>query len=71
MDRLWDWPWLDSSMSLHIVVVTAESMPNCVASFVLGTEDIDSVCYFALYEMIGDVKEVISEDIVETLGTFV
>ena len=46
----------------HIVVVTAEPMPNRLASLALGTGDIDCVYHFALYELIRAVKEAGSED---------
>lgn len=55
----------------HIIVVTAEPMPNRLASLALGTGDIDCVYHFALYELIRAVKEVGSEDAVETLETLV
>lgn len=55
----------------HIVVVTAEPMPNRLASLALGTGDIDCVYHFALYELICAVKEVGSEDAIETLETLV
>lgn len=55
----------------HIVVVSAEPMPNRLASLALGTGDIDCVYHFALYELIRAVKEVGSEDAVETLETLV
>lgn len=55
----------------HIVVVTAEPMPNRLASLALGTGDIDCVYHFALYELIRAVKEVGSDDAVETLETLV
>ena len=55
----------------HIVVVTAGPMPNRLASLALGTGDIDCVYHFALYELIRAVKEVGSEDAVETLETLV
>lgn len=55
----------------HIVVVTAEPMPNRLASLALGTGDIDCVYHFALYELIRAVKEVGSEDSIETLDTLV
>ena len=55
----------------HIVAVTAEPMPNRLASLALGTGDIDCVYHFALYELIRAVKEVGSEDAVETLETLV
>lgn len=55
----------------HIVVVTAEPMPNRLASLALGTGDIDCVYHFALYELVRAVKEVGSEDATETLETLV
>ena len=55
----------------HIVVVTAEPMPNRLASLALGTGDIDCIYHFALYELIRAVKEVGSEDAVEALETLV
>ena len=55
----------------HIAVVTAEPMPNRISSLALGTGDIDCVYHFALYELIRAVKEVGSEDAVETLETLV
>lgn len=55
----------------HIVVVTAEPMPNRLASLALGTGDIDCIYHFALYELMRAVKEVGSEDAVETLETLV
>lgn len=55
----------------HIVVVTAEPMPNRLASLALGTGDIDCVYHFALYELIRAVAEEGSEDAIETLETLV
>lgn len=55
----------------HIVVVTAEPMPNRLASLALGTGDIDCVYHFALYELIRAVNEVGSEDAIELLDTLV
>lgn len=55
----------------HIVVVTAEPMPNRLASLALGTGDIDCVYHFALYELMRAVNEVGSEDAIETLQTLV
>ena len=55
----------------HIVVITAEPMPNRLASLALGTGDIDCVYHFALYELIRAVREVGSEDAQETLDTLV
>ena len=55
----------------HIVVVTAEPMPNRLASLALGTGDIDCVYHFALYELLRAVKEVGSEDAIELLDTLV
>ena len=40
----------------HIVVVTAELMPNRLTSLALGTWDIDCVYHFALYELIRAIK---------------
>lgn len=55
----------------HIVVVTAEPMPNRLASLALGTGDIDCVYHFALYELIEAVNEVGSEEAREILETLV
>lgn len=55
----------------HIVVVTAEPMPNRLASLALGTGDIDCMYHFALYELRRAVKEVGSEDAVEILDTLI
>ena len=55
----------------HIVVVTAEPMPNRIASLALGTGDIDCVYHFALPELMRAVDEVGSEDAAETLETLV
>lgn len=55
----------------HIVVVTAEPMPNRLASLALGTGDIDCVYHFALYELTRAVREVGSEDANEILETLV
>lgn len=55
----------------HIVVVTAEPMPNRLASLALGTGDIDCVYHFALYELVRAVKEVGSEDAAEILEMLV
>lgn len=55
----------------HIVVVTAEPMPNRLASLALGTGDIDCVYHFALYELMRAVREVGSEDAIEILDTLV
>ena len=52
-------------------MVTAEPMPNRLASLALGTGDIDCVYHFALYELVRAVKEVGSEDAAETLETLV
>lgn len=51
----------------HIIVVTAEPLPNRLASLALGTGDIDCVYHFALYELVKAVKEIGSEDLLETL----
>lgn len=55
----------------HIVVVTAEPMPNRLASLALGTGDIDCVYHFALYELLLAVEKVGGEVAVETLNTLV
>lgn len=55
----------------HIVVVTAEPMPNRLASLALGTGDIDCVYHFALYELRRAIKDVGSEDAIELLDTLV
>lgn len=55
----------------HIVVVTAEPMPNRLASLALGTGDIDCVYHFALYELQRAIKEVGSEDAMETPDTLI
>ena len=55
----------------QIVVVTAEPMPNRLASLAMGTGDIDCVYHFALYELIRAVQDVGSEDPIETLDTLV
>ena len=55
----------------HIVVVTAEPMPNRLASLAMGTGDIDCVYHFALYELIRAVNEVGSEEAIESLNTLV
>lgn len=55
----------------HIVVTTAEPMPNRLASLALGTGDIDCVYHFALNELVRAVNEVGSEDAIETLETLV
>ena len=55
----------------HIVVVTAEPMPNRIASLALGTGDIDCVYHFALYELINAIYEVGSEDAIEMIETLV
>lgn len=55
----------------HIAAVTAEPMPNRLASLALGTGDIDCVYHFALYELMRAVKEIESDDAIETLETLV
>lgn len=55
----------------HIAVVTAEPMPNRIASLALGTGDIDCLYHFALPELMQAVEEVGSEDAYETLMTLV
>ena len=55
----------------HIVVVTAEPMPNRIASLALGTGDIDCVYHFALPELMEAVEQSKSEMAVETLETLI
>ena len=55
----------------HIAVVTAEPMPNRLASLALGTGDIECMYHFALYELIRAVRDVGTEDAIETLETLV
>lgn len=55
----------------HIDVVTAEPLPNRLASLALGTGDIDCVYHFALYELEQAVQELGSEDMIETLETLI
>ena len=55
----------------HIVVVTAEPMPNRLASLALGTGDIDCMYHFALPELVQAVQGVGTEDAKETLETLV
>ena len=52
-------------------MVTAEPMPNRISSLALGTGDIDCVYHFALPELFRAVKEVGSEDALETLETLI
>lgn len=55
----------------HIAVVTAEPMPNRIASLAMGTGDIDCVYHFALYELVRAVEECGSEDGLELLNTLI
>lgn len=55
----------------HIVVVTGEPMPARIASLALGTEDIDCVYHFALYELVDAVKEIGAEDALEMLNVLI
>lgn len=51
----------------HIVVITAEPLPNRIASLALGTGDIDCVYHFALPELSDTLAELESEDAAELL----
>lgn len=53
----------------HIVVVTAEPVPNRLASLALGTGDIDCVYHFALYELIDSVSRFGNDEAKDTLET--
>lgn len=58
----------------HVVVVTAEPLPNRLASLALGTGDIDCVYHFALHELIKAVNEFGNDghdDIIELLDTMI
>lgn len=55
----------------HIAVVTAEPMPNRLASLALGTGDIDCVYHFALYELEQSVHKFGSEDSVDLLKALI
>ena len=55
----------------HIVVVTAEPMPNRIASLALGTGDIDCVYHFALPELCEAVEQSENEVAEETLHTLI
>lgn len=55
----------------HIVVVTAEPMPNRIASLALGTGDIDCVYHFALPELCEAVAGCDNEVAKETLDTLI
>jgi type-2 restriction enzyme ngoMIV len=55
----------------HFAVVTAEPMPNRLASLLFCTGDIDCVYHFALYELMRAVKEIGFDDVIETLETLV
>ena len=55
----------------HIVVVTAEPMPNRIASLALGTGDIDCMYHFALPELCEAVERSGNEVAQETLDTIV
>ncbi len=46
----------------HIACVTAEPMPNRLASLAMGTGDIDCVYHMALMELASSVKESGNED---------
>ncbi len=53
----------------HICVVTAEPMPNRLASLALGTGDIDCVYHVALPELRAAIAAVGSDDMLESLDT--
>jgi hypothetical protein len=51
----------------HIVVITAEPLPNRIVSLALGTGDIDCVYHFALPELSQTLEELGFEDASELL----
>src|SRR5690606_35672063 len=55
----------------HIVAITAEPMPNRIASIALGTGDIDCVYHFALPELVGAAQTAGYEDASEMLATMI
>lgn len=55
----------------HIMVVTAEPVPNRLASIALGTGDVDCVYHFALPELQKAVNSSGQEDSIELLKTMV
>lgn len=55
----------------HIVAITAEPMPNRIASIALGTGDIDCVYHFALPELVRAAQAAGYEDASEMLATMI
>ena len=55
----------------HIAVVTAEPMPNRIASIALGTGDIDCVYHIALPELRASVQDLDLDDAAESLETMI
>jgi hypothetical protein len=55
----------------HIVIVTAEPLPNRIASVALGTGDLDCVYHMALYELGESVEEVGDETLSEMFDLLV
>lgn len=55
----------------HITSVTAEPMPNRLASLALGTGDLDYVYHFALYELIECCRELDRDDYLDTLMSMI
>ena len=55
----------------HIVIVTAEPLPNRIASVALGTGDLDCVYHMALDELRESVKEINDETLNETFDLWV
>lgn len=55
----------------HVMVVTAEPLPNRLASIALGTGDIDCVYHFALYELQAAIQAQGLDDAGEMLAVMV
>ena len=55
----------------HIVIVTAEPLPNRIASIALGTGDLDCVYHMALYELGESVEEAGDETLSEMFNLLV
>ncbi|KPL73591.1 hypothetical protein ADN00_14725 [Ornatilinea apprima] len=55
----------------HIVAVTAEPLPNRIATLALGTGDIDCVYHFALYELVKAIQLTDRDDLSEFIQTMI
>ena len=55
----------------HIVIVTAEPLPNRIASLALGTGDLDCVYHMALNELKHAVDQIQDETLLDTFSMLV